>query len=293
MLISPLAVELDGFELEIANAAFRGGFNTMAHEALFNLIWSVKRTALRGISRAGQLLPRPPPHPVYPDRFRPSGVGDNTARKRKRIVSDPTNETLNRLTPPKFNPVRSLNQKNGTKEEPIALDSDDDKADNQAPANSSTKRLKRADKPTSKDKGLNTNIYAAKYTPWNVELAQKAPAISSTGFNKLPLGRPNRLLNPRASSYEPQTRPLSFVQSTRPMSSTIDLPQPTQSRPEPEQEIISKFKYLKARLHEAKTTINRCEAEMKDLFDRHQVKLEDDKMMGILQAWHGSGRQGN
>lgn len=34
-------------ELHIANAAYDAGFNTRKHEALFNLIWAVKRTAIR------------------------------------------------------------------------------------------------------------------------------------------------------------------------------------------------------------------------------------------------------
>lgn len=68
-------------ELHIANAAYDAGFNTCNHEALFNLIWAVKRTAIQTLRLSHQ--PFKPRHPTYPDRYRPSGIGDNTARKRK------------------------------------------------------------------------------------------------------------------------------------------------------------------------------------------------------------------
>jgi hypothetical protein len=119
-----LAVELAGIEREIANAAYQGGFQTNNHEALFNLIWAVKRIALRRYSRSGELRPRPPKHPVYPDRYRPSGLGDNTEKKRKRVRA--TSDT-NRLIPVKPNTVTAIVNKSGTREEPILLDSDDEK----------------------------------------------------------------------------------------------------------------------------------------------------------------------
>lgn len=74
-------VTLNGFNLDIAVAASKAGFDTHNHSCLFDLIWAVKRIALR--ASKGAVVDRPPPRdPVYPDRFRPSGIGDNTKRKR-------------------------------------------------------------------------------------------------------------------------------------------------------------------------------------------------------------------
>ena len=113
-LTSP-AIELVGFELQIADIAHSSGFNTTNHEALFDLIWTVKRMALKA-TPGPRNRPPPPPHPIYPDRYRPSGVGDNTNKKRKR------NDDVEL----KFNPVPSLMQKGGTREDPIKLESDDE-----------------------------------------------------------------------------------------------------------------------------------------------------------------------
>lgn len=74
-------ITLNGFNLEVATAAGNAGFNTYDHAGLFDLIWAVKRVALRA-SKNTNLDQRPPKDPVYPDRFRPSGLGDNTKRKR-------------------------------------------------------------------------------------------------------------------------------------------------------------------------------------------------------------------
>lgn len=95
---------MSGLNLQIAHAAAEGGFNTWRHEALFNLIWSVRRVLLlKGSGRtnpnAASAPPPPPPHPIYPDRYRPSGVGDNTSRKR-RLPDDGK--------PPPFHTVRPL-----------------------------------------------------------------------------------------------------------------------------------------------------------------------------------------
>ena len=74
-------IDLVGLDLEIADAALQAGFNTRHHEALFNLIWAVKRTAIRILRPGNQSFK--PHHPIYPDRYRPSGIGDNTVQKRR------------------------------------------------------------------------------------------------------------------------------------------------------------------------------------------------------------------
>jgi hypothetical protein len=142
-LLALPALEVRGTEADICNAAYRAGFDTNNHPALFDLIWAVKKQV---IGKLPQRLPiRPPPkpyHPIYPDRYRPSGIGDNTApsKKRKRLVS---NEV------PKFHPVKPLGgkKKAGTKQNPINLDSDGEGDSIQEPkaANSSAKRRKVSD----------------------------------------------------------------------------------------------------------------------------------------------------
>ena len=90
-----------------------------------------------------------PEHSFYPDKYRPSGIGDNTRKKRKRnalpIINPNTKQEV------LFHPVRSLMQKYGTREDPIKLeDSDDDEdtgerghaASPRTPANSKVKRVK-------------------------------------------------------------------------------------------------------------------------------------------------------
>lgn len=87
-----LAISLTGLNLEIANAASSAGFDTWKHKALYDLIWAVKRVALRH-SHGPVNLP-PPRNPYYPDRYRPSGLGDNTNKKRP--------------APPEFSAVSSV-----------------------------------------------------------------------------------------------------------------------------------------------------------------------------------------
>lgn len=81
------AIILTGFNLEVAAAAAGAGFNTWNHHALYNLIWAVKRVALRHCH--GPVNPPPPRNPYYPDRYRPSGLGDNTSKKRPAPPSEP------------------------------------------------------------------------------------------------------------------------------------------------------------------------------------------------------------
>lgn len=81
------AVVLTGFNLEVASAAARAGFNTWNHRALYDLIWAVKRVALRHCH--GPVNRPPPKDSYYPDRYRPSGTGDNTSRKRPAPPSEP------------------------------------------------------------------------------------------------------------------------------------------------------------------------------------------------------------
>jgi hypothetical protein len=74
---------LHGLNLEIADAAKRSGFNTANQVALMDLIWSVRRVAFRHAVKYPE-TPRPPKHPVYPDRYRPGDRNANAIRPKKR-----------------------------------------------------------------------------------------------------------------------------------------------------------------------------------------------------------------
>ena len=278
-----IAIELDGMELEIANAACKGGFNTTNHEGLLELIWAVKRVALRRFR--GSNLPQPPPpkHPIYPDRFRPSGVGDNTARKRKRIASD-SKDNLSRLTPPSFNPVPSLDQKGGTKEDPIALDSENETVQPRAPAKLSAKRQKKLKANHANNRLTNVNKFANKYPPRNSGAAGQfnVRGAQTSGSNRLPLRKPNRLLNPVASRYSPIVRSEiarpdnSFLSYARPSGAIASL--------RPEDKIITQLERVKAQLSDARNTMSYCQEDMKALFERHRDTLNNSDMMIILRS---------
>lgn len=119
------ALVLHGLNLEIANAANRSGFNTRNQVALMDLIWSVRRIAFRHAVERPKIQ-RPPKHPIYPDRYRPSDPSDNTNRLRKRA-----REPEGRGTD------------TGTAPNPIDVDGDDMEGNGGgAAANSSAKRMK-------------------------------------------------------------------------------------------------------------------------------------------------------
>ena len=142
------AMSLTGFNLEVAQAALSAGFNTWNHNALYKLIWAVKRVALRHCH--GPLDEPPPKDPYYPERYRPSGLGDNTNKKRsappseapttsavklevKRPVLKTTSRTFKyKNIKRKLNPAATLHQANagfdgeGTRPNPVNPLSDDD-----------------------------------------------------------------------------------------------------------------------------------------------------------------------
>lgn len=126
---------MNGLDLEIANAAFSSGFDTFNHAALFDLIWSVKRISKRNPQPGRK---RPPAHPIYPDRYRPSGIGDNSKRKRK-LPGDNKLSPFHPVVPLSRRPSRKhkkssrsykvsahFNTTNGTQINPICLDSEDE-----------------------------------------------------------------------------------------------------------------------------------------------------------------------
>lgn len=127
------AVTLTGFNLEVANAASKSGFNTWNHGALYDLIWAVKRVVFRHC-RGNSKAPVPK-DPFYPDRYRPSGLGDNTNRKRSAPMPDPLLVTAIKLEAPPKPVKRAFKYKNkktkalarqGTRIDPIDLVSDEE-----------------------------------------------------------------------------------------------------------------------------------------------------------------------
>jgi hypothetical protein len=80
-----IVIALSEPEKEIADAAHAAGFDTFNHEALYDLIWAVKRQAIhmaRDNPAPAHRRSPAPPHPIYPDRFRADGFRDNTRAQR-------------------------------------------------------------------------------------------------------------------------------------------------------------------------------------------------------------------
>ncbi|RMZ77281.1 hypothetical protein DV737_g4461, partial [Chaetothyriales sp. CBS 132003] len=142
---SDIVIELHGLEFEIANAAFQAGFNTANHEALFNLIWALKRAGNRCFGSSGQSRLGPPKNSIYPDRYRPSGIGDNTMKKRK----------LTAASNPQIHSIPLL-QKGNTKDDPIELD-DNPSPGAHAAVRGLTSTRKSAEAVARVKRGMNNN----------------------------------------------------------------------------------------------------------------------------------------
>ena len=128
-----------------------------------------------------------PEHCLYPDKYRPSGIGDNTRKKRKRnalpIINPNTKQEV------LFRPVRRLMQKHGTREDPIKLeDSDDDEdtverghaASPRTPANSKVKRVKVRD-----TRGADERIEAELVSPLDATKQRTTRAGARTLHSRL------------------------------------------------------------------------------------------------------------
>lgn len=186
-LLTTEGPDLRGFNHEVKVAAEKAGFNIWNHDSLYNLIWAVKRVALRASMKVN-IDDRPPKDPVYPDRFRPSGFRDNTKRKRLGLPSLPATTTplalnptvqetqaerrkfryKNKKVPATSKPTSKYVDfdKQGTQEHPIDLDYED--ADDEydpvakrqrldAKATSSTRRAANTSRPRAAQ-GLPRNI---------------------------------------------------------------------------------------------------------------------------------------
>ncbi|KAI1629206.1 hypothetical protein EDD37DRAFT_671023 [Exophiala viscosa] len=232
-------IELDGFGLQVADAANKAGFNTFNHEALYRLIWAVKRVALHsGVNRFGH---RPPPrHPIYPDRYRPSGIGDNTNKKRKKkaiAIKPPPNHTVEL----KFHPVEPLMRKRP--HDTIAEEN-------------------LIDLTTSSDDGNTTDIKSSPNTT-----AKRQKTSDNTTLKAFPNAAQATIhaLSKRVNSVKPPQK--AVPRTVRPPPATV------------EDEIVKQLSLVKTKLDDARKSMNTCQATMKSLFDVHYEKFDDDQIM--------------
>ncbi|EXJ67695.1 uncharacterized protein A1O5_09041 [Cladophialophora psammophila CBS 110553] len=260
-------VELAGFELEVADAATEAGFNTFNHEALFDLIWAVKRLALQAGSCHFQRT-RPPKDPIYPDRYRPSGIGDNERMKRGAVTIEPPENHSVEL---KFHPVQPLMRKrppNDRKQEnliDLTLSSDNETN----PTDSSNAIFKRqkmvggSDNPTAVDHRLRASTALR---------GRSASFTSVLRFSK----RPSRAAHKPANKGA-QAAAAIPVMLKAPLAA--------------EDEISKQLLLVKAKLDDARNSMNTCQGTMKALFDAHYERFDNDQMMLALKNLRSSMNQ--
>ena len=113
LTVSFTELQLDGLNLQIAEAAVKSGFDTLNHTALLDLIWAVRRVAFgHGVAKPSNQ--RPPKHPDYPDRFRPCESQKDSYQKREK-------PSQKRRRAPE---TQNINK--GTASDPVDLDKDID-----------------------------------------------------------------------------------------------------------------------------------------------------------------------
>ena len=246
--------------MAVADAATKAGFNTFNHEALFDLIWAARRVTT-GTPLASN-RPPPPRHPIYPDRYRPSGVGDNTKRKRKplEIKAPPGPKDSVKL---QFHPIQPLMRKRPVKkvneDNLIDLTSDTEtEMDLTQTANSMAKRQKLARSQTSQNVAPTTSM------PETRQIGSAPNKCVPTGANLIPLGTGN--------------------QSNTSFGNALPArPAPTAQVPTKEVDISKQLLLVKTKLQDARKNMNTCQATMKALFDKHYQCFDDDKVMISLQ----------
>ncbi|KAH0839150.1 hypothetical protein FOPE_05519 [Fonsecaea pedrosoi] len=252
------AVELAGFELQVADAATKAGFNTFNHEALFNLIWAVKRLALQAgtfHSSRSRLLN----DPIYPDRYRPRDVDGNAKGKRSAVtIQTPANHTVEL----KFHPVQPLMRKRPLQdikeENVIDLTFSDDELEGADSQNTTFKRQKIVNRSNFR-LGFPTAIH------------RKTMPFTSVGMSSKPPSKPARK---RANNLARDSAAASF-----PILPKAVLPA--------QDEICKQLLLVKAKLDDARRSMNACQGTMKALFDVHYERFDEDRMMDALQKLSG------
>ncbi|OQU99439.1 hypothetical protein CLAIMM_05071 isoform 2 [Cladophialophora immunda] len=257
-------VELTGFELQVADAATKAGFNTFNHEALFNLIWVVKRLALQ----AGTLHPRGrlPKDPIYPDRYRPNGIGDNTKKKSRAVtIQPPANHTVEL----KFHPIQPLMRKR-----PLHDIKEENLIDLTLSSDSERDPTDLRDTPFKRQKVLNgsknPNVGGPRVTYPN-SLQERNEASTSIGIWSKPKSHSARKRENRRSRS----------------AAAIAVAVVPKAPPAPEDQISKQLHLVKTKLDDVRQSMNTCQATMKALFDVHYEKFDSDKMMEALQKLSG------
>ncbi|ETI25423.1 hypothetical protein G647_02196 [Cladophialophora carrionii CBS 160.54] len=240
-------IELNGLELQVAHAAAKAGFNTFNHEALFNLIWAVKRLALRAGASRLRSLPPPPKDPIYIVQARPVEL--------------------------KFHPIKPLMRKRpledaerGQADKAIDLTADsdtEDLIDLTNPSGNTSKRQKVAANKHTKPK---PSAGRGTFQGLNASSTPTPPAWDAQSKSQRKRG------GRRAKAAQAIPRvPLTAANAVPIVPMTA------------EEEIAKQLLLVKTRLEEATTNMNNCQATMKALFDRHYAIFDNDETMMALQ----------
>ncbi|KAL2436374.1 hypothetical protein ABEF95_009286 [Exophiala dermatitidis] len=265
-------IELTGFELQVADAASNSGFNTFSHEALFDLIWAVKRLALQVNPGAGQIKRVSlPPDPIYPDRYRPSGRWDNrnTRNKRKAMAK-------------RQREIQSIQPK----------------------ANSLPQHAKKWDAKRKMSENLidftsseNENTLDIGDGPANGAKRQRVSGGQNHRPTKLPTrpkgnARPSGAF-PAVPDPKPAFKPSAPTQPSRMHAKVSRDPQPirapTSTRPSnAKNEIIKQMGFVKISFDDMRKKMNTCQETMRTLFDVHQDLFDDNNVMNALQKMSNS-----
>ncbi|EXJ57519.1 hypothetical protein A1O7_07867 [Cladophialophora yegresii CBS 114405] len=271
------AVELDGLELQVADAARKAGFNTFNHEALFDLIWAVKRLALRAGASGLRSLPAPPRDPIYPDRYRPSGIGDNTKKRRRPPTRQPAPDRTVEL---KFLPIKPLMRKRPVEEtegrqadKVIDLTADSDTEDHiglRNPSQNVSKRQKVA---------ANKHTQPKASTGWGTLQGPIATSAPTPRRWDAPSKPQQRLRGRKAKAAQ--------AAPSAPLTAANAVPVVPKKPLTAAEEVTKELLLVKTRLKEATTNINNCQATMKALFDRHYAVFDNDETMMALQKLSG------
>ena len=279
---------MTGFELQVADAATKAGFNTFRHGALFALIWAVKRLAMRGGSFQFRNIHPPPKDPIYPDRYRPSGIGDNTNKKRRgATVQPPPNHSVEL----KFHPIKPLMRKRPLEETrqedskkpnniiDLTGGSDtEDLIDLSGTPRSTSKRQKVAMGSTTKPPINLGSAAATKVSGVNATAATPSLPAASTLSKRQ---RKRQARRGRAAQATPfgNTPALPSL----PVTAANAIPLLPRKPLTAEEEITKQLLLVKTKLEDARKNMNTCQATMKALFDTHYGKFDNDELMMALQ----------
>lgn len=247
MLTLPSAVELTDFELQIADAATKAGFDTFRHEALFDLIWAVKRIALR----SGTSFPQ---DPIYPDRYRPGELRGRNKKKKKRSIA--IKPPPNHMVELQFHPIPPLGRKRPLKDTEHNLIDLTNLSDTDNEADLSTSGTPNG---MAKRQKMSTDGNMPRKVSHGDEPRQVSSTPANSGLKRLlPASDPKSATGHFASNI--LSAPLTA-----------------------EAEIIKQLLLVKTKLDDARKNMNTCQATMKTLFDAHYAKFDNDHMMVTMQ----------